>query len=90
MGMLLKQTPHFYGFICHFLLCPASCVSDINISINIWVGNVYIFSTLLAALKWRRVARTLPSDEGYCWSTERAGSSPSKLHTDYWQPIYWR
>jgi hypothetical protein len=48
----------------------------------------YKLSTLLAALKWQREAQTSPCDEGYCSSAERARSAPSKLHTDYWQPMY--
>ena len=52
------------------------------------VGRVfYKLSTHLAALKWQREAQISPRD-GYFSSTERAGSFPSKLHTNYWQPMY--
>jgi hypothetical protein len=53
------------------------------------VGKVfYKLSTLLAALKWQREAQTSSHDEGYCSSAEQAGSFRSKLHTNYWQPMY--
>jgi hypothetical protein len=35
MIMLLKQTHHFYEFICQSFLCPALCVADTDILLKI-------------------------------------------------------
>lgn len=89
MGMLLKQTHHFMGLFATSCYVQHHILLMLIFQLIFAVGNiVYKLSTLLATLKWQHEARTSPHDEGYRSSAERAGRSPSKLHTNYWQPIY--